>query len=403
MGRRLPESVRDVPGAGGVRESNAAAVLAAARTDGPLSRAEIARLTGLSMPTVSRQVTALTDLALLREAPEMATGGGIGRPTVPVRLDDDVIAACGVHIGIVTTTYGLTNLSGTLLGSERIPTPQGSATEVLRAIGDEVSTFLAEWPQRRIIGIGLAIGGQVDAERGLLDHGPLGWRGVPARAVLEQVTGLPVHLDGHVPAMATAELLFGVSGRAASSLYFYAREMAGVAIAVDGVLHRGPGQSGSIAHLPVGTDVRCECGRTGCLEATVAERAVVERARSAGIITGSELGDLVAAADRDPRARELLTQRARALGRAIAMTRDLVNPELVVLGGQAITEAPAYLDTVREEFAAATTLPGTDLITVTRFGRNVQAMAACTGLLTQLYDHPLSLLGAGAPSERRDA
>ncbi|GAA1194065.1 ROK family transcriptional regulator [Prauserella alba] len=354
------------------------------------------------MPTVSRQVTALTDLALLREAPEMATGGGIGRPTVPLRLDDDVIAACGIHIGIVTTTYGLTNLSGQLLGSERIATPQGSATDVLRAVGEEVSTFLAEWPQRHIIGVGLAIGGQVDADRGLLDHGPLGWRGVPARAVLEQVTGLPVHLDGHVPAMATAELLFGVSGRAASSLYFYAREMAGVAVAVDGVLHRGPGQSGSIAHLPVGSDVPCGCGRTGCLEATVAERAVVERARSAGIITGSALSDLVAAAETDRRAREILTERARALGRAIAMSRDLVNPELVVLGGQAITEAPTYLDTVREEFAAATTLPGTDLITVTRFGRNVQAMAACTGLLAQLYDHPLSLLGAAAPRDHRE-
>ncbi|WP_255375675.1 ROK family protein [Saccharomonospora sp. CUA-673] len=394
MGRQLPASVRDVPGAGGVRESNAAAVLAAARTDGPLSRAEIARLTGLSMPTVSRQVATLTDLDLLREAPENATGGGIGRPTVPVRLNDDVIAACGVHIGIVTTTYGLTNLSGELLGSERIPTPKGSAAEVLRAIGDEVSTFLAEWPQRRIIGVGLAIGGQVDAERGLLEHEPLDWHGVPAKALLEEVTGLPVHLDGHVPAMATAELLFGVSGRASSSLYFYAREMVGVAIAVDGVLHRGPGQSGSIAHLPIGSDVECDCGRTGCLEATVADRSVVERARRAGVIAGSELSDVVEAAQTDPKAADILAERARALGRAIARTRDLVNPDLVVLGGQAITEAPEYLDTVLDEFAANTVLPGKDLVVMTQFGRNVQAMAACTGLLTQLYDHPLSMLGA---------
>lgn len=399
MGRQLPASVRDVPGAGGVRESNAASVLTAARTDGPLARAEIARLTGLSMPTVSRQVATLSELDLLREAPEHATGGGIGRPTVPVRLNDDVIAACGVHIGIVTTTYGLTNLSGELLGSDRMRTPPGTAEEVLRAIGDEVSTFLAEWPQRRIIGVGLAIGGQVDAERGLLEHGPLGWHGVPARAILEEVTGLPVHLDGHVPAMATAELLFGVSGRAASSLYFYAREMVGVAIAVDGVLHRGPGQSGSIAHLPVGSDVPCECGRTGCLEVTVAERSVVERARKAGLVGGTELGELVEAAESDPAAAAILTERARALGRAVAMTRDLVNPDMVVLGGQAITEAPEYLDTVLDEFAARTVLPGKDAVSVTRFGRNVQAMAACTGLLTQLYDHPLSVLGADAARE----
>lgn len=395
MGKQLPAAVRDVPGAGGVRESNAAAVLGAVRSDGPLSRAAIARLTSLSMPTVSRQVAALIELDLLREVRDAAPAGGIGRPTVPVGLNDAVIAACGVHIGITTTTYGLTNLSGELLGSERIPTPQGTPREVLRRIAEEVREFLREWPERRIIGVGLAIGGQVDAENGLLDHEPLGWREVPARAVLEEVTGLPVHLDGHVPAMATAELLFGVSGRARSSLYFYAREMVGVAIAVDGVLHRGPGQSGSIAHLPVGGDVRCPCGRTGCLEATVAERSVLEQAVRAGAIAQPDFRALVAAAGAgDAAADRILADRARALGRAVAMVRDVVNPDLVVLGGQAITEAPAYLEELRRTFAETTVLPGVGRVEVTRFGRDVQAMAACTGLLTELYDHPLSLLGA---------
>ncbi|TKG71092.1 ROK family transcriptional regulator [Prauserella endophytica] len=395
MGKRLPAAVRDVPGAGGVRESNAAAVLGAIRADGPLSRAAIARLTGLSMPTVSRQVAALAELELLREVPGLPATREVGRPTVPVDLNDDVIAACGVHIGITTTTYGLTNLRGGLLGSERIATPSGEPEKVLGAIADEVGAFLRGWPERKIIGVGLAIGGQVDAEHGLLHHGPLGWRGVPARAVLEGVTGLPVHLDGHVPAMATAELLFGAAGRAHSSLYFYAREMVGVAIAVDGVLHRGPGQSGSIAHLPVGGDVRCACGRTGCLEATVAERAVVERAVRAGVIAEPHFGLLRgAAAAGDQDADRILTERARALGRAVGILRDVVNPELVVLGGQAVTDAPAYLEELLGAFRETTALPGTDLVEVTQFGPDVQAMAACTGLLTQLYDHPLSILGA---------
>lgn len=395
VARKLPAAVRDVPGAGGVREANAAAVLGAIRTHGPLSRGAIARRTSLSMPTVSRQVATLVDLDLLREVPGLSPTGEVGRPTVPVDLNDDVIAACGVHIGITTTTYGLTNLRGTLLDSERIATPAGTPADVLRRIADEVGAFLRSWPERRIIGIGLASGGQVDAERGLLHHEPLGWHGVRARAVLEDVTGLTVHLDGHVPAMATAELLFGASGRARSSLYFYAREMVGVAIAVDGVLHRGPGQSGNIAHLPVGSGVACPCGRTGCLEATVAERAVVEQGLRAGVISEPDIRLLRAAAEAgDPVADRILNDRARALGRAVGIVRDVVNPELVVLGGQAITDAPRHLGELLRAFADTTTLPGKDIVEVTRFGGDVQAMAACTGLLTQLYDHPLSILSA---------
>lgn len=383
--------------AGGVREANAAAVLGAVRAYGPLSRAAVARHTSLSMPTVSRQIATLVDLGLLSESLSPTPTGEVGRPTVPVDLNDDVIAACGVHVGITTTTYGLSTLRGVLLDSVRMPTPHGSPEDVLEHIAREVGAFLAHWPERRIIGVGLAIGGQVDAERGLLDHGPLGWRAVPAAAIVESVTRLPVHLDGHVPAMATAELLFGEAVHARSALYVYAREMVGAAVAVDGVLHRGPGQSGSIAHLPVGGDVPCHCGRTGCLEVTVAERAVLERAVRAGVLTRPDFAALrEAARSGDPAADAILADRARALGTAVALLRDIVNPELVVLGGQAFTDAPEQLPAVRQAYESATALPGGDILTMSRFGPDVQAMAACTGLLTHLYAHPFSIL----PPER---
>ncbi|WP_197319101.1 ROK family transcriptional regulator [Saccharomonospora sp. NB11] len=378
---------------GGVREANAAAVLGAIRTHGPLSRAAVARRTSLSMPTVSRQIATLIDLGLLSELPVPPPTGEVGRPTVPVDLNEDVIAACGVHVGITTITYGLSTLRGVLLDSVRVPTPRGSAEEVLTDIAHEVGAFLAGWPERRIIGVGLAIGGQVDPQRGLLTHGPLGWRDAPAAAILEAVTRLPVHLDGHVPAMATAELLFGEAVHARSALYVYAREMVGVAVAVDGVLHRGPGQSGSIAHLPVGSDVSCPCGKVGCLEVTVAERAVLERAVRAGVISRPDFRALRAAAlAGDTAARHILTERARALGTAVALLRDIVNPELVVLGGQAFTDAPEQLPVVRQAYEATTSLPGGDILTTSRFGPDVQAMAACTGLLTRLYTHPFSVL-----------
>ncbi|PRX50972.1 putative NBD/HSP70 family sugar kinase [Prauserella shujinwangii] len=377
----------------GVRESNAAAVLSAVRVDGPLARAEIARRTGLSMPTVSRQVGVLIDHRLLRELPDAARNGGLGRPTVPVDLDTGVVAACGVHIGVSTTTYALTDVRGRLLDSEHVPT--APAADVLEQLAERVLALCARRPDRTIIGVGLVTGGRVDQEWGTLDHDRIGWSGVPAREVLRRATGLPVHLGAHVPAMASAELLFGSAGRADSALYFYARQVVGAAFAAHGRLHRGPGEVGTIAHLPVGGDVPCPCGRTGCLEVTVAEDRLVADAVREGVLAEPGIGALYAAARAgDPGAHRLLGQRAAALGRAVGLLRDIVNPDLVVLGGQAITDAPEYFGDLVRAYEATTALPRPGIVERTRFGPHVQAMAACTGLLAELYERPFSVLAA---------
>jgi len=378
-----------------VREANAAAVLTAVRDRGPLPRGDIGSATSLSAPTVSRQVATLTGLGLVREFPDRRRG--IGRPGMLVDINDDVVAACGVHVGVTTTTYGLTTLRGRLLGSERIPTPAGPAEDALVEIGRAVRVFLGRWPARTVIGLGVATGGQVDDVAGTVSHERVGWAGAPVRAVLERATGLRVYLDGHVPAMATAELLFGAATGAGSMLYFYARQVVGIAFAVGGRLHRGPSGSGTIAHLGVGSSIACPCGKIGCLEATVAERTVLDQAVRSGTIDAPDIGLLRAAAGAgDERAVGILRERAAALGTAVGILRDAFNPDLVVLGGQAVTEAPERLGDLRAAFEATTVLPGTDLIQVTRFGPDVQVMAACTGLLAQVYGNPTAVLGAGA-------
>ncbi|TVT18096.1 ROK family protein, partial [Amycolatopsis rhizosphaerae] len=199
-------------------------------------------------------------------------------------------------------------------------------------------------------------------------------------------------LEGHVSAMATAELLFGTAHHSESLLYFYARQVVGIAVAVHGRLHRGPRGSGSIAHLGVGGSIPCSCGRTGCLEATVAEETVVARAVREGIIHEPSIGHLhEEAAAGHAGAIRLLRARAHALGRAVGILRDVLDPARVVLGGQAVTGAPDFLPDLLAGFAATTTLPGTDMVEVTRFGADVQAMAACSVLLAQLYADPAAL------------
>ncbi|MEV0085063.1 ROK family transcriptional regulator [Saccharopolyspora sp. NPDC050642] len=381
------------PRPAGIRETNAAAVLGAIRQAGPLSRAAIERRIALSTPTVSRQVTTLIDLGIVREVPELTRFGAVGRPRVPVDIDETVLAACGVHVGVSTTTIGLADLRGRLLAGETIPTPAGVPEDALDFLADRIRAFLRRRPERGAVGIGLVTGGHVDPERGVVDHERLGWHRVRARDLLERATGRPVHLDGHLPAMATAELLFGLRQAPRSVLYFYARQVVGVALVTGGRLHRGPGRAGDIAHLAAGTDVPCPCGRTGCLEASVSEQAVVRRAVDAGVIAQPDIRLLhAAAAAGDPGADRILAARARTIGRAVAVLRDIIDPDLVVLGGQAITDSLEHLDDLRHGFADHTALPGADPPAVTRFGPDVQAVAACTSVLAHLYDRPLTLL-----------
>ncbi|WP_240519684.1 ROK family transcriptional regulator [Amycolatopsis antarctica] len=374
---------------GGSREANAVAVLGTIRRHGPLSRAAIAAGAGLSLPTVSRVVTALTELRLVREQPDHVHDRGVGRPRVPIDVDTSAVAACGIHLGLSTTTVGLADLRGRLLESERMPTPAGSAEDALTSIAERVRALLRRHPARLVAGVGLAAGGLVDPDSGVLRHDGLGWPEVEAGTTLERALGLPVVVDGHVPAMAAAELLFGSGGRAGTMLYVYARQVTGAVLAVDGRVLRGRGRAGGIAHLPVGGDVRCGCGARGCLEVTVAERTVLAEALRAGVVDRPDIRSLhVAAADGHPDADRLLTGRARALGRAVAVLRDLHDPDVVVLGGQAVTDAPGHFPELRDSFAAASALPGTELLRQNSFGPDVQAVAACTGVLERVYAHP---------------
>jgi predicted NBD/HSP70 family sugar kinase len=239
----------------------------------------------------------------------------------------------------------------------------------------------------------------------VVDHPKLGWRGAPLGAVLAEVLELPVSVAPHVEAMAASELLLPTVEREAadvwsglakgSSLYFYVRETAGVAVTLDGRVHTPSNGPGSIAHLPTGSDVECDCGRKGCFEVTVGDRALHARAVGRGIIPahngtgGTTITDLYrAAADGSQPARDLLAERATILGHTVALVRDLLNPDRVVLGGQAFTTYRPALPHVSRAFNQATVLPPTD-IRITGFAPKVQEFAAIATSLTPLYTNPI--------------
>ena len=393
-------------------DSAAASVFRAVRLRGPVGRDVIAGVTSLSIATVNRQVIALLEAGLLRERADLAVSGAIGRPRVPVEVNHEPFVTLGIHIGARTTSIVATDLFGRTLDTVETPTPLNAAGPALASLADSAARYLRRWHRRRPLWVGVAIGGAVDSATGHVDHARLGWRQGPVGPVLADALGLPVSVASHVDAMAGAELLLGMRRFAPSSptsLYVYARETVGYALVIGGRVHCPASGPGTIAPLPVHSEL---LGGTGQLESTVSDEAVLAAARRLRILpatasTNRANGSVTAMTDLlrvaragNQQAKELLAERARVLGEAVALLRDVLNPDELVVGGQAFTEYPEAMGQVEEAFAARSVLPPRD-IRVTAFGNRVQEAGAGIVSLGGLYADPLGAMRrAGALDSR---
>ena len=381
-----------------VAEAAAGSVFGAARLRGPIARDVIAQVTGLSIATVNRQVTALLDAGVLRERADLAVSGAIGRPRVPVEVNHEPYLTLGIHIGARTTSIVATDLFGRTLDVVETPTPRGPQAAALASLAASARRYLSRWHRRRALWVGVAAGGVVDSATGYLDHPRLGWSDAPVGPVLAEALGLPVSVASHVDAMAGAELLLGgrrlpVSEIAGTSLYVYARETVGYALSIGGRVHSPTSGPGTIAALPAESEL---LGGTGQLESTVSDEAVLMAARKARIIAADGPASTMPAVLRAARqgngqAQALLAERARVLGQAVALLRDMLNPDDLVVGGQAFTEYPEGIEVVEAAYAQRSVMPARQ-IRVTAFGNRVQEAGAGVVSLVGLYADPIGAM-----------
>ncbi|RII17793.1 N-acetylglucosamine repressor [Streptomyces sp. YIM 130001] len=386
----------------GRRGANAAAVLRAVLDHGPVARSRIARLSGLSPAAVSRQCTDLTRIGLLREMPELVASGSVGRPQIPVDLHPGAAGGpltAGVHIGVPQSTFCVADLRGRLLARGRFLHDGIPAVALPGQVARSLAEFVAEHTAgRRVLGVGAALGGWVDpGSATVVRHDALDWHRLSLGPELERHTGLPVRMDNHARAVAQSELLFGRPEARRSLVHLFVGNVVDAAVAIAGVVHRGPRSgAGDVAHLPVpDSTVACTCGRTGCLGATASDTALAREAVARGIVPEENAALIVdAAAAGDRRADELLRRRARAVGRATGLLLDVLNPEQVVVTEQSSLLAAEYLAEIRAAaIAHSHVCDDPERIVVPHAGPAALPVAAVTVLLNPLFRSPLQSLG----------
>ncbi|MFG2961753.1 ROK family protein [Streptomyces sp. NPDC048288] len=373
------------------RRTSASVVLRSVLEHGPVARSTIARLTGLSPASVTDYCARFTELGLIREAEAPRRVNGVGRPHVPVDLDDSRFVVGGVHVAVPYTTVALLDLRGRVVVRRELKHGDTGPRAVLERAAAGLAALLAEVPGSRPLGVGVAVGGWVDRDSGtVVEHPLLGWREVPVRELLGARTGLPVHVDGHARALVNGERLFGRARGSRSVLHLFVGNVVDAAFATGGEVHHGPrSQAGTIAHLPVpGGTEPCGCGRTGCLQVELSERTLVRRARAAGVVDGggNPMHVLAAARAGAPAAAALLVERARLTGRAAALLLDVLNPESVVVTEVGVLYREDCLAALREAVGAERAA----LVAPTSFGDSVLAVAGGSVVLDVLYRDPLS-------------
>ncbi|MGW7488274.1 ROK family protein [Streptomyces sp. NPDC054786] len=319
---------------------------------GPQARSEIAQATGLSATSITKITAQMARARMLVELTAVS-GGDIGRPRVPMVLDTSYYRFVGIHIGLRRTTGGLLDLAGNVVEGQAI-THQGRTRKAILKEATDLRDHLMQLvgSRDRILGTGVATGGWVEPGTGVVvDHPLLGWKDVKLGDELGR-GGHTVFVDSSVRAMALAEAYLGVARDAASSLSLFIGNIVAAGLMVDGRLRFGhDSAAGTIDHLPLGrtaSGTRCHCGRDDCLSALASDVAVLERARQSGIVgpRGSFESLVAKSRSESAEAATLLRERAEYVGLAAGMLLDLLDPELLVLGG-GLLQTPEHLDALR--------------------------------------------------------
>jgi predicted NBD/HSP70 family sugar kinase len=324
-------------------------------TQGPVSRVEVARRTGLSSAAVTKAARPFIEAGYLTELTSGRTGPGAGRPASPLAIRPDREYFVGIKITGDDLIGVVTDLRADVRASYHHALEDHDVDQVVAAVAELVTRLLDAGDYRgRTHCLGVALSGDVDRESGQVRYSPfLGWRDVPLAELLEDATGLTTTLENDVKALTVAEQWFGDGVGASSFAVVTVGAGIGSALVVGGGLVSGAyGVAGEIGHVPISTTgPACHCGGTGCVEAIAATGAIVDRARAVTNEPELTMEQVVERArGGDPQLLEVFATAGRAIGLGLAALVNLFGPERVVVSGEGLETFDLFEEHIRTAF-----------------------------------------------------
>ena len=394
-----------------LRHLNRARVLRRLHAAGPATRSELVAFTGLNRSTIGVVVTELADVGLVLE--QAGQPGQVGRPSLRVVLNPESAVVVALDLRVERTVAALIGIGGEVLARLEQRHPRSYAPEVaVRTLVSIVADLLEQGPPDAVwAGVGVGVPGTVEHRTGLVHNAPnLGWSEVPFAQMLHE--GLKERL-GRVPPVtvgndadlgAIAEHVRGRGIGCRNLVYVTADVGVGGGVIVDGrPLIGAAGISGELGHMVVNPQgAPCRCGARGCWETVIGHDAIVMAGR--GVNRGSAVSDVgvddpdvedicVRATHGDAQARNALQVTGEWIGVGLANLVNILDPDVIVLGGHLRLLYPQVSDMVEQRVSLALPSRSTRVqITVPALGGDSTLLGAAETAFEELLADPLEVV-----------
>lgn len=369
---------------------------------GPVSRAQIARESALSKPTVSQALTALLDSNLVREAGR--TSGGRGPAAILYELNPRAGWVVGIDVGRAFVRAAVANLSGDIVARRDQRSRTRSAEALIAEIGEVARSVAAEagirWRDVTFATVGSP--GVFDPESGqvALAYALPGWGRQGVVDAVQRRLGTKIAFENDVNLAALGEQWHGLGKGVDDFVFLHVGTGVGAGLVLKGELFRGAtGGAGEVAYLPLAGDPHDRAlRRRGALDTMAGATGVVEMARRLGMTPPLSAKKVFSAARRGDRiAAKVVAREAELIALAIASIVPVVDPELVILGGGIGANGDLLLEPVERELAALS--PIRPRIEVSALGEEATLHGAVYVALERAQEHLFSRAATSARSE----
>lgn len=368
-----------------LREANRARLVGAVQQRGSLTQVELAGITGLSPASVSNIVKELVEAGVLSTAPSTRSG----RRAQLVTLARNLGLVAGVHIGTRSMRVALADASLQVVGEQRMPlAPDHRADAGLERAAMLVEEMIAavDGSPGELLGVGIGVPAPVDVRTGEVSTAGLlrGWDGADVAATLTDLLAVPVRVDNDANLGALAEARHGAGAGHDPVAYVRVSHGVGGGIVLGGsLLHGRGGAAGEIGHVTIDENGPvCRCGNRGCLETFVGAPVLLHMlAASHGHLTLRDV--IMRARDGDAGSRRVLFDAGQHLGVAAANLCNIVDPEIVVIGGQLAEAGELLLGPLRTALEQRTvpSVSGPPQVVASQFGASAEVRGALAAAL----------------------
>ena len=390
-----------------MKQLNVSAVLKVIRDNGSLSRADVAKITGLTPASVTNITKMLIEDEYLVECKVGQSSGG--RPPIMLELNPNARYVIGISIGVGMIDVVITNLSAEIILKKSIEINEERYDydfvfkELVKLINEVIECSKIE--KEKILGAGVALHGIVNARTGMSIYSPYyGWKEINIKEALENELNLGVYVDNDVRAMALGESWFGITKDISNFVTLNISNGIGAGIIINNKPYYGVDFSaGEIGHIVVeGDGDKCNCGNYGCLETVASNNNITKKAiKLIKQGTNSVLKELKADINQltiediseaakleDELAISIIKEAARYIGIAITNLINILNPTAIVVVGEIFENTFYAIETLNEIVKNRGMKLSSENVKIIKsmLGRDAAVVGASTLVIQELFN-----------------